>query len=79
MPALGEALVNAIHQMMAYVAMQAASIFLLDDCAEDLSCKACAGPVDGDFCRAVDEATGFVTRSIQCAPLCVKGGMFGAL
>ena len=35
--------------------------------------------VDGDFSSAVDETTGFTTRSILCAPLCVKGRMLGAL
>ena len=34
---------------------------------------------DGDFSGAVDERTGFQTRSILCAPLCVKGRMLGAL
>ena len=29
--------------------------------------------VDGDFSSAVDESTGFTTRSILCAPLVVKG------
>ena len=35
--------------------------------------------VDGDFSSAVDETTGFTTRSILCAPLVVKGHMLGAL
>ena len=109
-PALGETLANAIHQVMVYMETEAASIFLLDDSAEKLTCKACAGPVDidgltigrdqgivgraltdnavqmvrdvsvdGDFSSAVDETTGFTTRSILCAPLCVKGRMLGAL
>ena len=109
-PALGETLSNAIHQVMVYMETEAASIFLLDDSAEKLTCKACAGPVDidgltigcdqgivgraltdnavqmvrdvsldGDFSSAVDETTGFTTRSILCAPLCVKGVMLGAL
>ena len=34
---------------------------------------------DGDFSTAVDDSTGFVTRSILCAPLLVKGRMLGAL
>ena len=34
---------------------------------------------DGDFSGAVDERTGFQTRSILCAPLMVKGHMLGAL
>ncbi len=34
---------------------------------------------DADFSGAVDEHTGFTTRSILCAPLCVKGRMLGAL
>jgi sigma-B regulation protein RsbU (phosphoserine phosphatase) len=34
---------------------------------------------DGDFSTAVDDSTGFVTRSILCAPLSVKGRMLGAL
>ena len=109
-PALGETLANASHQVMVYMETEAASIFLLDDSAEKLTCKACAGPVDidgltigrdqgivgraltdnavqmvrdvsldGDFSSAVDETTGFTTRSILCAPLCVKGVMLGAL
>ena len=47
-PALGETLANAIHQVMVYMETEAASIFLLDDSAEKLTCKACAGPVDID-------------------------------
>ena len=35
--------------------------------------------VDGDFNTAVDDHTGFTTRSILCAPLTVKGRMLGAL
>jgi len=34
---------------------------------------------DGDFSSAVDDSTGFRTRSILCAPLRVKGRMLGAL
>ncbi|MBK8745371.1 GAF domain-containing SpoIIE family protein phosphatase [Propionivibrio sp.] len=34
---------------------------------------------DGDFSTAVDDRTGFTTRSILCAPLMVKGRMLGAL
>jgi len=34
---------------------------------------------DGDFSSAVDDSTGFRTRSILCAPLMVKGRMLGAL
>ena len=34
---------------------------------------------DGDFSSAVDDSTGFNTRSILCAPLMVKGRMLGAL
>ena len=34
---------------------------------------------DGDFSGAVDELTGFRTRSILCAPLQIKGRMLGAL
>ena len=34
---------------------------------------------DNDFSSAVDESTGFTTRSILCAPLMVKGRMLGAL
>ena len=34
---------------------------------------------DRDFSTAVDETTGFSTRSILCAPLKVKGRMLGAL
>ena len=35
--------------------------------------------VDSDFSSAVDERTGFTTRSILCAPLLVKGRQLGAL
>jgi sigma-B regulation protein RsbU (phosphoserine phosphatase) len=35
--------------------------------------------VDGDFSTAVDDSTGFVTRSILCAPLVVQGRMLGVL
>lgn len=35
--------------------------------------------VDRDFSSAVDERTGFTTRSILCAPLLVKGRQLGAL
>ena len=34
---------------------------------------------DGDFSSAVDDHTGFRTRSILCAPLLAKGRMLGAL
>jgi sigma-B regulation protein RsbU (phosphoserine phosphatase) len=34
---------------------------------------------DGDFSSAVDDRTGFRTRSILCAPLLAKGRMLGAL
>jgi sigma-B regulation protein RsbU (phosphoserine phosphatase) len=34
---------------------------------------------DGDFSTAVDDSTGFLTRSILCAPLVVKGRMLGVL
>jgi len=34
---------------------------------------------DDDFSTAVDERTGFCTRSILCAPLMVKGRLLGAL
>lgn len=34
---------------------------------------------DPDFSTAVDDSTGFVTRSILCAPLTIKGEMLGAL
>jgi sigma-B regulation protein RsbU (phosphoserine phosphatase) len=34
---------------------------------------------DGDFSTAVDDRTGFCTRSILCAPLMVKGRLLGAL
>lgn len=34
---------------------------------------------DGDFSTAVDELTGFRTRSILCAPLQIKGQKLGAL
>ncbi|WP_301101782.1 GAF domain-containing SpoIIE family protein phosphatase [Propionivibrio sp.] len=109
-PAMSETLANAIHQIMAYMNTEAASIFLLDAPNEKLTCLACAGPVsiegltiarnqgiigralasnsvqmvrdvsvDGDFCTAVDDHTGFTTRSILCAPLMVKGRMLGAL
>lgn len=109
-PAMGETLANAIRQIMAYMATEAASIFLLDASTDQLTCLACAGPVsieglriarnqgivgralasnavqmvrdvsaDGDFSSAVDDHTGFRTRSILCAPLVVKGRMLGAL
>jgi len=35
--------------------------------------------VDADFNTAVDDSTGFTTRSILCAPLKVKGCLLGAL
>ena len=109
-PAMSETLANAVRQIMAYMDTEAASIFLLDDANEKLTCLACAGPVsidgltiaknqgivgralasssvqmvrdvsvDGDFSTAVDDSTGFTTRSILCAPLMVKGRMLGAL
>ena len=34
---------------------------------------------DGDFSTAVDDRTGFTTRSILCAPLMAKGRLLGAL
>ena len=109
-PAMDETLANAIQQIMSYMDTEAASIFLLDEIDEKLTCLACAGPVsikgltidrnqgivgralaenavqmvrdvsaDGDFSTAVDDHTGFTTRSILCAPLMVKGRMLGAL
>lgn len=109
-PAMDETLANAIRQIMSYMDTEAASIFLLDEAGEKLTCLACAGPVsiqgltigrsqgivgralaenavqmvrdvsaDGDFSTAVDDRTGFTTRSILCAPLMVKGRMLGAL
>ena len=109
-PAMDETLANAIQQIMSYMDTEAASIFLLDEIDEKLTCLACAGPVsikgltidrnqgivgralaenavqmvrdvsvDGDFNTAVDDHTGFTTRSILCAPLTVKGRMLGAL
>jgi len=109
-PAMSETLANAVRQIMAYMDTEAASIFLLDESNEKLTCLACAGPVsigglsiardqgiigrtlasnavqmvrdvsaDKDFSTAVDESTGFTTRSILCAPLMVKGRMLGAL
>jgi signal transduction histidine kinase len=35
--------------------------------------------VDSFFSRKVDEATGFVTQSLMCAPLKIRGKTFGAL
>lgn len=109
-PAMDETLSNAVQQIMNYLETEAASIFLLDDSGETLTCQACAGPVsirglaisrqqgivgrtlaedcvqmvrdvslDQDFSSAVDDSTGFSTRSILCAPLKVKGRMLGAL
>ena len=109
-PAMGETLVNATRQIMAYMDTEAVSIFLLDDTGQHLTCLACAGPVsieglrigatqgivgrsvsadcvqmvrdtahDSGFSGAVDELTGFRTRSILCASLKVKSRMLGAL
>ncbi len=109
-PEMGATLANAIHQIMTYMEAEAASIFLLDESGEKLTCVACAGPVkidgltlaagqgivgrtvsehclqrvrdvaaDRDFSGAVDQLTGFCTRSILCAPLHIKGRMLGAL
>ena len=44
-PAMNETLANAVRQIMAYMDTEAASIFLLDDSNEKLTCLACAGPV----------------------------------
>ena len=109
-PAMDETLANAIQQIMSYMDTEAASIFLLDEIDEELTCLACAGPVsikgltidrnqgivgralaentvqmvrdvsvDGDFNTAVDDHTGFTTRSILCAPLTVKGRMLSLI
>ncbi len=109
-PEMGATLANAIRQIMTYMEAEAASIFLLDDTGEKLTCVACAGPVkidgltlaagqgivgravsdnrlqmvrdtaaDRDFSGAVDQLTGFCTRSILCAPLHIKGAKLGAL
>lgn len=40
-----ETLTNAIHQIMTYMDTEAASIFLLDESGQKLTCLACAGPV----------------------------------
>lgn len=109
-PAMSETLANAIRQIVAYMNTEAASIFLLDESGDKLTCLACAGPVaieglslpagqgilgravatnsvqmvrdvaeDGHFSAAIDDMTGFRTRSILCAPLQVKGRMLGAI
>jgi sigma-B regulation protein RsbU (phosphoserine phosphatase) len=107
---LEEALVIALNRFMDYLDADAASVFLIEDDAEELVCHRCAGPVnieglrisagdgivgksirsgecqmvrdvslDPDFAVAVDQFTGYVTRSILCAPLMVKGQSIGAI
>lgn len=109
-PDLEQTLHRAVCQTMSWLGAEAASLFLLDASARNLSCRACAGPVDvggltlslddgivghcvrtntvqmvrdvahdRNFHIAVDEQTGFRTRSILCAPLQVKGKRLGAL
>ena len=45
-PAMSATLANAVHQIMVYMNTEAASIFLLDVSDENLTCLACAGPVN---------------------------------
>jgi len=44
-PAMSETLANAVRQIMAYMDAEAASIFLLDESNQQLTCLSCAGPV----------------------------------
>jgi len=107
---LGQTLHNAIQRTLEHLDAEAGSIFLLDDTAQFLECKACAGPLDitglklesghgivgrtvatnrlqmvldvaqdSGFNAFVDTRTGFVTRSILCAPLQIRGTPLGAL
>jgi sigma-B regulation protein RsbU (phosphoserine phosphatase) len=107
---LEQTLNNAIGRTLEHLNAEAGSIFLLDDSAAILECKACAGPLDitglklesgkgivgrtvstgqlqmvldvvkdSGFNQAVDKQTGFVTRSILCAPLQIKSESLGAI
>ncbi len=44
-PDLDSTLANAVHQTLAYMDAEAASLFLLDESSGKLVCRACAGPV----------------------------------
>lgn len=107
---LAQTLNNAISRTLEHLDAEAGSIFLLDDTAQILECKACAGPLDitglklesghgivgrtvatnhpqmvldvardSGFNAFVDTQTGFVTRSILCAPLHIRGTPLGAI
>lgn len=62
-PAMGETLANAIRQIMAYMATEAASIFLLDASTDQLTCLACAGPVSIEGLR-IARSQGIVGRAL---------------
>jgi sigma-B regulation protein RsbU (phosphoserine phosphatase) len=101
---------KALNLVVKYVHAEAGSLFLLENNATRLVCKASVGPVDingislkadegivgqcvsgnrnrivrdvrldPDFDQSVDEATGFTTRSILCAPMNVKETRIGAI
>lgn len=62
-PAMGETLANAIRQIMSYMDTEAASIFLLDAEAQQLTCLACAGPVNIEG-LAIRADQGIVGRTV---------------
>jgi sigma-B regulation protein RsbU (phosphoserine phosphatase) len=107
---LEQTLNNAIRRTLQHLDAEAGSIFLLDEAAAILECKACAGPLDitglklesgkgivgravasnqlqtvldvvkdSGFNQSVDLQTGFITRSILCAPLQIKSMPLGAI
>ena len=111
---LAKTLSEAVTRVADFMQVEAASLFLLDNEAQDpaagvLECRICVGPVDltgtrlavgqgvvgravatnttqivtdaredARVWRAADEETGFVTRSLICAPLATAAGPIGA-
>ena len=89
---LRRTLPTAIQRIVDYMQVEAASLFLYDEQAEELECKVCVGPVDvrglrltpdaavdERVYRRIDEETGFVTRSLICLPLTAAKGTIGVL
>lgn len=101
---------KALELIVRYVNAEAGSLFLLENNASQLVCRASVGPVDinglelkadegivgqciatnssrmvrdvnadPDFQHSVDETTGFLTRSILCAPMNVQDNRIGAI
>ena len=75
---IGETLNNAIEKFMEYLNAEAASIFMLENNATELVCRACAGPVDilglsipataGIVGKTVSSCTSQIVRDVSKDP-----------